>query len=123
MNRIQLRRGTHLEWETVNPILAQGEPGLTLDDPEIMKIGNAVDDWITLPVFMGTASAVVFTKVFPDTTSDLILDSEHGLPLIRDAKVLKSTGEQIDVYFEYRPDNSLFIDSNITLLNHTLKLF
>lgn len=46
--QIQLRRGTALQWSTVNPILAQGEMALELDSHQF-KIGNGVDHWNDLP--------------------------------------------------------------------------
>jgi hypothetical protein len=52
---IQLRRGTTTQWNTVNPILAQAEIGIELDNitfvPTGLKIGNGSDDWTTLPYF------------------------------------------------------------------------
>ena len=34
-NRIQLRRDTSANWATINPILADGEPGLEIDTNKI----------------------------------------------------------------------------------------
>lgn len=42
--RIQFRRGTSTEWETNNPVLAEGEMGLELDTFKF-KIGNSSDTW------------------------------------------------------------------------------
>ena len=53
--QIQLRRGTALQWSTVNPILAQGEMALELDSHQF-KIGNGVDHWNDLP-YGGIAGA------------------------------------------------------------------
>ena len=46
---IQLRRDTQANWETVNPILAQGEMGLQLGTPIKIKIGDGSTAWATLP--------------------------------------------------------------------------
>ncbi len=46
--QIQLRRGTALQWSTVNPILAIGEMALELDSHQF-KLGNGVDHWNDLP--------------------------------------------------------------------------
>ena len=46
-NRIQLRRDSQSNWENINPILADGEPGLNYDNNQI-KIGNGTDNWMSL---------------------------------------------------------------------------
>lgn len=53
--QIQLRRGTALQWSTVNPILAIGEMALELDSHQF-KLGNGVDHWNDLP-YGGVAGA------------------------------------------------------------------
>jgi hypothetical protein len=45
---IQFRRGLAAEWQSVNPVLAQGEMGLELDTNKA-KIGNGVLNWNDLP--------------------------------------------------------------------------
>ena len=45
--QIQLRRGLSSQWNSSNPILAQGEPGLELDTGRI-KIGNSASTWTQL---------------------------------------------------------------------------
>ena len=47
---IQLRNGTAAEWVSTNPILGQSEPGIE-NDTLRQKIGNGVDDWVTLPYY------------------------------------------------------------------------
>jgi hypothetical protein len=42
--RIQLRRDTGANWDSANPVLAQGEIGLNLDDGSI-KIGDGLTAW------------------------------------------------------------------------------
>ena len=51
-NKIQLRRDTATNWTTVNPILAQGEPGVELDTNK-WKIGNGTSTWAVLQ-YQGT---------------------------------------------------------------------
>lgn len=46
-NRIQIRRDTSVNWTTVNPILADGEPGLEIDTNQV-KYGDGNSTWITL---------------------------------------------------------------------------
>lgn len=48
MTVIRLRRGTDSQWTSVNPILAQGEPGYDLDT-HIFKIGDGITHWNDLP--------------------------------------------------------------------------
>ena len=54
--RILFRRGTAAEWTAANPVLDPGEPGIETDTNSL-KIGNGVDDWLTLPYggFQGPA--------------------------------------------------------------------
>lgn len=44
----QYRRGSTSEWESVNPILREGEPGLDLTVKKI-KIGDGITPWKDLP--------------------------------------------------------------------------
>lgn len=52
MARIKLRRDTLANWTSVNPVLDLGEPGY-VTDTEQLKIGNGVDDFVSLPYFFG----------------------------------------------------------------------
>ena len=47
-SKIQLRRDLAASWANINPILAQGEPGVELDTGKI-KIGDGVAAWDQLP--------------------------------------------------------------------------
>ena len=40
----QLRRGLKQDWETINPLLAYGEPGFEVDTNKL-KIGNGLEEW------------------------------------------------------------------------------
>jgi hypothetical protein len=46
--RLQLRRGTAAEWTSLNPVLAEGEPGFE-DDTGVLKVGDGVSAWSALP--------------------------------------------------------------------------
>lgn len=53
-NKLQLRRDTAAKWEAANPVLAQGEIGLILDDNGKVvdqKIGDGVTAWCNLNEF------------------------------------------------------------------------
>ena len=49
---IQFRRATSTEWQTVNPVLAEGEPGFEIDTGRF-KIGDGTTRWNDLPYFSG----------------------------------------------------------------------
>lgn len=55
---ILLRRATKEEWETVNPVLKQGEPGY-VKNTSLLKIGNGVDNWINLPYINSELDTIV----------------------------------------------------------------
>ena len=40
----KLRRGLSADWERVNPVLAEGEPGWALDT-QVLKIGDGILAW------------------------------------------------------------------------------
>ena len=57
--RIQFRRGISTEWSSVNPVLAEGELGFE-SDTKIIKFGDGVTAWNTLPVAAaGDITAVI----------------------------------------------------------------
>jgi hypothetical protein len=47
-NKIQLRRDTAANWNRINPILADGEPGLDITTNKI-KMGDGTTEWADLP--------------------------------------------------------------------------
>jgi len=54
----KLKRGTKDRWLELNPVLLEGEPGFEIDTGKL-KIGNGVDDWVTLQ-YIGEESNGVF---------------------------------------------------------------
>jgi hypothetical protein len=54
--RMQQRRGTAEQWESVNPVLAAGEIGFETDTNKF-KIGDGVNDWETLVYFLDADSS------------------------------------------------------------------
>lgn len=50
---LQIKRGTSGRWSTVNPILANGEPGFVYDTNKL-KIGDGVTPWNDLPYIEGS---------------------------------------------------------------------
>ena len=57
-NRIQLRRDTQANWEQVNPILEDGEPGLDITQNKI-KYGDGTTHWNSLPYASGGGSTAL----------------------------------------------------------------
>ncbi len=51
----QLRRGLKQDWETINPLLAYGEPGFEVDTNKL-KIGNGLEEWNDLEYLTGGSS-------------------------------------------------------------------
>lgn len=60
--RFKIRNGTAAEWESVNPILLEGEPGYATDT-NVYKIGNGKLRWTELPPISATESSVVDIKL------------------------------------------------------------
>ena len=54
------RKGTASRWSTVNPILANGEPGFVYDNNKI-KIGDGVTPWNSLPYVDGATGIEAFS--------------------------------------------------------------
>lgn len=58
--QIQYRRGTAAQWTSINPVLAQGEPGYEYDTGKF-KVGNGVQTWSLLPYSSGTQGPIGLT--------------------------------------------------------------
>ena len=56
-SRIQLRRDTTVNWESINPVLAVGEPGLDTD-VDLLKYGDGTTPWNDLPYSGSNPGAV-----------------------------------------------------------------
>ena len=79
-NRIQLRRDTQANWERVNPILEDGEPGLDITQNKI-KYGDGTSTWTELAYASGGSSALGNTLVNGSYTLSLGADGNVTLPL------------------------------------------
>lgn len=80
-DRIQLRRDTEANWIETDPILAQGEIAVTLDDLDTepkFKIGDGLTLWSVLPYFGGTE----LTQIQSDwnQANDLLADYIKNKP-------------------------------------------
>ena len=96
-NRIQLRRDTTANWNSVDPVLADGEPGYDIVTNEI-RIGNGSDAWSQLSantISGGGASTgnVTFSDINVIGTSSLRLQPNVALDQ-----------SYIDIYLTSGPD-------------------
>jgi hypothetical protein len=66
--RVQLRHDTAVNWTTANPKLLAGELAIETDTNR-MKIGDGINNWITLPYFPAdTGLGSVFDGGTPSST-------------------------------------------------------
>ena len=73
----QFKRGLTEKWESVNPILRQGEPGIefTVDNKTKMKIGDGVTPWNSLAYFSGEGGSGTGTILLGDNKS-IVIDGD-----------------------------------------------
>lgn len=117
--QIQLRRDTAANWVTNNPILAEGETGIETDglgtDTVLKKIGNGIDNWLTLPYdSSGGGGTGDMTKAVYDPTNieaNAFDRSNH-------------TGEQpissitdLQTELDSKDTSNVFSSNNITFFN------
>lgn len=67
--RIQFRHDVSSNWDNINPILAQGEPGFEIDTAQF-KIGNGINKWKELPLQL-TYKPSNFGKFYRSVTDRL----------------------------------------------------
>ena len=83
LDTIQNRRDTRANWETNNPVLAEGEMGFVLDDKNSYKVGDGVTKWNDLLLLRGysgniaqelgdDANAVISQKGITDVLKYLV---------------------------------------------------
>ena len=49
-DKVVIRNGTELQWIESNPVLLEGEVGITMDTtPKKFKVGDGVSGWNSLP--------------------------------------------------------------------------
>lgn len=68
-SKIQLRRGTASQWTTINPILADGEPGVEKDTGRI-KFGDGTRTWSSLPY--SSLTSVTYSMLPSGTTLTVV---------------------------------------------------
>lgn len=80
--QIQFRRGTFLEWEAADPLLAEGEVGLETDTAKF-KIGNGIDTWNDLEYASGETGPSGLNPVFTRQGTLTVGNSQQRLYLER----------------------------------------
>ena len=86
-NRIQLRRGTTTEWNTTDPILAEGEIGIDLSVNKY-KLGDGVTEWSLLDY----ASGDIDIEVATEEEALEGVDNTTGMTPLRVKQVLDAGG-------------------------------
>jgi hypothetical protein len=91
--QIILRRDTAANWSSSNPILAEGEVGVTTDT-RILKIGNGSDAWNTLQPANTGITAVAEGIVGTDRT---FLENDGGTVKVSIGSVVEADGTVYEV--------------------------
>lgn len=130
------RRDTKANWESINPVLLDGELGIVSDDPNLYKVGNGSNAWNDLPFrgFDGTlvhhtgtsATAVMSQKAVTESltalqesvtekTQELMrkkADQDGKYPELTAgfANNLVGRGEAVDATINFRPSGGTSIE-------------
>ena len=75
--KIQLRRDSEANWTGANPVLAEGEVGVNLDNNGF-KIGDGVKDWATLPYAQDINSLETYLSKVDTSPQDVAGDITLG---------------------------------------------
>ena len=134
--QIQFRRGTAAEWESVNPILAEGEMGIETDT-NLFKIGNGIDQWNDLEYgglrgftgsvgFAGSIGNMAVANVLYVSKSGNDLNSGTALNLskltIKSALAVATNGTTIFVKSgDYTEDNPLYVPEGVAIVGDNLR--
>ena len=100
----QFKRGLAEAWQRVNPVLAPGEPGWTLDT-HVLKIGDGTTAWNDLPAIADT--------ILDEATMQEIINQyleEHPIQVKTDA-TLSVAGQPADAAAVR--ENCLFITDQV----------
>ena len=85
-SKILLRRDSLANWQSANPILGQGEPGLVTDsNPYKLKLGDGQTAWNSLPYFVGNTISIQAVG------SPLIFDAATGILTINTLSITDGT--------------------------------
>ena len=87
-NRIQLRRDTTTNWNSIDPVLADGEPGLNIDNNQL-KYGDGNSTWSQLPYQFPTGGIIMWSgaaNAIPQFWR--LCDGTNGTPDLRNRFVI-----------------------------------
>ena len=111
--QITQRHDTRSNWESVNPVLLEGELGLVSDDPNLYKVGDGRTEWNNLPYrgFDGTlvqeegtsANAAMSQKAVTEALAGKP-DADGHYPQMQVGKAddLSGHGESVAAEFTFR---------------------
>lgn len=96
--RFQLRRDTAANWATVNPVLANGEPGYDETNDQL-RIGNGTDVWSDLPTVGGPGSVSLEDdgNFHLSGTTSRVMEGLDADTLLPDNTVLDALTEYLDL--------------------------
>lgn len=115
--RIQARRGTEAEWQSANPILAEGELAYSTDT-EQLKLGNGTDNWSNLTYIGGLPEQSGFEGLFVTTDGlDLSFASPYPSQSGENGKFLSTNGAsvswtEIDAYPDQSGQDGKFLSTD-----------
>lgn len=126
MDRIQFRRDTLANWNSVNPILLEGEIGYVLDNPNYHKMGDGVHTWNQLPFrgFDGTIvhdtgdseNAVMSQKAVTEKLFELGSDVDSNINIRSDIGATKLTYGQTRLKYPIKKGDRFVIEvTNATI--------
>lgn len=95
---LQFRKGTDSEWESINPVLASGEPGWDVTN-NLLKIGNGIDSWNELNGITGDGSNVIRgTFLLNEPSGSFTIDQGYNvgsLDIFMNGVKLSASGDYI----------------------------
>ena len=77
-NKIQLRRDTTANWNNVNPILADGEPGLDITTNQV-KYGDGANAWVDLSYASGGGGSTGAWSAGQTIKTSMLLPDDLGI--------------------------------------------
>ncbi len=88
--RMRQKQGTSDEWASENPVLTKGEIGLAyLSDSKnfLIKIGNGISTWNTLPYSISSAYRAIETVTLSATLSSANIGKDHDVTAATDLTI------------------------------------
>lgn len=98
---------------TFYPDLYNGED-IIIQEKGAVSTGSVIEDSALAPFYEVTLGAV---------TQTTILQSVHGISVPRDITLLTPARRVMDVYCELRSNGDVYVESNVSLNNHILKIY